>query len=105
MAALAEPVYTVDVFNGTSMEHFGDDTLTSAAYSVSVQQEQEYPTFTGLPILAVVNPLNLALAPLLLSEDEAQELDNFLEHPRALPTLPIQRVPRGDRSRLSRKMP
>ena len=105
MAALAEVMFTVDVFNGTELERFGDDTLTGGGYSVAVQQEQEPPTFTGLPILSLANPLNLALAPLLLSEGEAQELDDLLEHPRAFPTLPMQGVPRGDRSRLSRKLP
>lgn len=100
MAALAEPIIMVEVYDGTRMQRFGEGTLTGGN-----NVEQKYPTFSGLPVLGNMNPLNLALAPLYLTEDEAQELDNLLEHPNALPTLPIQGVPRGDRSRLPRKTP
>lgn len=103
MAALTELVFTVEVFNGAETERFRDETFTGGEYTVDVRQEQD--TLTGLPILASVSSLNLALTPLYLSEDEAQELDDLLEHPRAFPTLPVHGVPRGDRSRLSRKKP
>jgi len=44
------------------------------------------------------NPLNKALEPLTLSDDEARELDDLLEHSTALPTLPIRGVPHRERT-------
>jgi len=110
MAALAMPMARVEVYDGARMQRFGEETLTGEyfgedTFTESYSLQQEPPTFSGLPVLGLVNPLNLALAPLYLSEDEAQELDDFIEHQSALPTLPIQGVPRGDRSRLPKKMP
>jgi len=62
--------------------------------------DRQLETISGFPI--VVNPLNLALNPLYLTQEEADELDDFLARPQAFPTIPVREVPRGDRSRLVR---
>lgn len=42
--------------------------------------------------------INDALQPCYLTREEAEELDDLLEHPRAFPTLPVQGIPRRARS-------
>ncbi|SRR5713101_7101858 len=100
---MAMPLVTFEVFAGAEYQRpysstSERDTLTAGDFW-SMWQE-EHMTYSGFPV--VVNPLNLALTPLYLTEEDAAELDDLLEHPRAFPTVPVRGVPRGPRSRLPR---
>jgi hypothetical protein len=97
-------VVALQIYNGIAMQSglLSDEEdysgTSTAGYTLP---KQEGATYSGFPVL--VNPLNLALQPLYLTQEEAKELDDLLENPRAFPTLPIEGLPRGDRSRLSRR--
>lgn len=77
---------------GYSIAHTRDDaTDRSAALEIDV-----------LPAIPL-GPVGLALQPMALTVEEAEEMREFLAHGRAYPTIPTRRVPQGDRSLLKKR--
>lgn len=75
---------------------------TSIAHTVSAPNSGYTPV--ELPSLAVPsNLVGLALQPMELTIEEAENMREFIAHGTAYPTIPIRNVPEGDRSILKKR--